>query len=106
MEELKLFPADLGETTRVLFVHFDEASEAYAFDQLQKVRAQDIASEIYPGKKKLDKQMNYANDKKIPYVVVVGGDEMASGKLTFKDMTSGHQEKLTIEEIVGRLKGI
>jgi histidyl-tRNA synthetase len=106
MEELKLFPADLGETTRVLFVHFDEASEAYAFDQLQKVRAQDIASEIYPGKKKLDKQMNYANDKKIPYVVVVGGDEIASGKLTFKDMTSGHQEKLTIEEIVGRLKGI
>lgn len=106
MEELKLFPADLGETTRVLFVHFDEASEAYAFDQLQKVRAQDIASEIYPGKKKLDKQMNYANDKKIPYVVVVGGDEMDSGKLTFKDMTSGHQEKLTIEEIVGRLKGI
>jgi histidyl-tRNA synthetase len=106
MEELKLFPADLGETTRVLFVHFDEASEAYAFDQLQKVRAQDIASEIYPGKKKLDKQMNYANDKKIPYVIVVGGDEMASGKLTFKDMTSGHQEKLTIEEIVGRLKGI
>ncbi|MCW3126216.1 MAG: Histidyl-tRNA synthetase [Bacteroidetes bacterium] len=105
MEELKLFPADLGETTKVLFVHFDEASEAYAFEQLQKVRALDIASEIYPGKKKLDKQMNYANDKKIPYVIVVGGDEMASGKLTFKDMASGQQEKLTIEEIIEKLKG-
>jgi histidyl-tRNA synthetase len=104
MEELKLFPDDLSETTKVLFVHFDEVSEAYAFEQLQKVRAQDIASEIYPGKKKLDKQMNYANDKKIPYVVVVGGDEMASGKLTFKNMKSGEQQKLTIKEIIERLK--
>ena len=104
MEELKLFPAELTETTRVLFVHFDEASEAYAFTQLQKVRAADIASEIYPGKKKLDKQMNYANDKKIPYVVVIGGDEMASGKLTLKNMSTGEQEKLTIEEVINRLK--
>ena len=104
MEELKLFPAELGETTKVLFVHFDEASEAYAFEQLQKVRAADIASEIYPGRKKLDKQMNYANDKKIPFVVVIGGDEMASGKLTFKNMASGEQEKLAIEDIISKLK--
>ena len=103
MEELKLFPAELTENTKVLFVHFDEASEAYAFEQLQKVRAADIASEIYPGKKKLDKQMNYANDKKIPFVIVIGGDEMASGKLAFKNMTSGEQEKLTIEEIIQKL---
>lgn len=104
MEELKLFPAALGETTKVLFVHFDEASEAYAFEQLQKVRAHDIASEIYPGKKKLDKQMNYANDKKIPFVVVVGGDEMASGQLTFKNMSTGEQQKLSIDEIIHKLK--
>ncbi len=104
MEELGLFPATLVESTKVLFVHFDEASEAYAFDQLQKVRALDIASEVYPGKKKLDKQMNYANDKKIPYVVVIGGDEMASGKLTLKNMASGQQDKLTIDEIIERLK--
>jgi histidyl-tRNA synthetase len=94
----------LGETTKVLFVHFDEASEAYAFQQLQKVRAHDIASEIYPGKKKLDKQMNYANDKKIPFVVVVGGDEMASGQLTFKNMSTGEQQKLSIDEIIHKLK--
>ena len=104
MEELKLFPADLSETTKVLFVHFDEASEAYAFDQLQKVREHEIPSEIYPGRKKLDKQMNYANDKKIPFVVVIGGDEMASGKLSYKNMTTGDQQKLTIEEIIERLK--
>ena len=104
MEDLNLFPADLGETTKVLFVHFDDASEAYAFEQLQKVRAVDIASEIYPGRKKLDKQMNYANDKKIPFVVVVGGDEMTSGKLSFKNMTTGEQQKLTIEEIIEKLK--
>jgi histidyl-tRNA synthetase len=104
MEELKLFPSELGETTKVLFVHFDEASEAYAFEQLQKVRAADIASEIYPGRKKLDKQMNYANDKKIPFVVVIGGDEIASGKLSFKNMATGEQEKLTIAEIISKLK--
>jgi histidyl-tRNA synthetase len=104
MEELNLFPAELGETTKVLFVHFDEASEAYGFEQLQKVRAADIASEIYPGKKKLDKQMNYANDKKIPFVIVIGGDEMASGKLTLKNMKSGEQQKLSIDEIIERLR--
>jgi histidyl-tRNA synthetase len=104
MEELKLFPAELGETTKVLFVHFDDASEEYAFEQLQKVRAADIASEIYPGRKKLDKQMNYANDKKIPFVAVIGGDEMSSHQLTFKNMSTGEQEKLTIEEIIERLE--
>ncbi len=104
MEELKLFPAELGETTKVLFVHFDDASEAYAFEALQKVRAADIASEIYPGRRKLDKQMNYANDKKIPFVVVIGGDEMASGKLSFKNMASGEQQKLNIEEIIEKLR--
>jgi histidyl-tRNA synthetase len=104
MEELKLFPAELGETTKVLFVHFDDLSESYAFEQLQKVRAADIASEIYPGRKKLDKQMNYANDKKIPFVIVIGGDEMASGKLSLKNMATGEQEKLTIEEIISKLK--
>ena len=104
MEELKLFPAELGETTKVLFVHFDDVSEAYAFEALQKVRAADIASEIYPGRRKLDKQMNYANDKKIPFVVVIGGDEMASGKLSFKNMASGEQQKLNIEEIIENLR--
>ena len=103
MEELKLFPSELGETTKVLFVHFDEASEAYAFEQLQKVRAQDIASEIYPGKKKLDKQMNYANDKKIPFVIVIGGDERESHQLTFKNMATGEQQKLPIERIIEEL---
>ena len=104
MEELKLFPAELGETTKVLFVHFDEASEAYAFEALQKVRAADIASEIYPGKKKLDKQMNYANDKKIPYVIVIGENERESHQLTFKNMKSGEQQKLSIEEIIEKLQ--
>lgn len=104
MEELNLFPETLGETTKVLFVHFDEASEAYGFEQLQKVRAADIASEIYPGKKKLDKQMNYANDKKIPYVVVIGSDEMINHELTFKNMKSGEQLKLTIDKIIEKLR--
>lgn len=103
MEELKLFPEHLAQTSRLLFVHFDEASEVYAFEQLQKVRAAGIPSEIYPGRKKLDKQMNYANDKKIPYVVVVGEDEMNSGLLNLKDMQTGLQEKLGIGEIISKL---
>ncbi|AEE49921.1 histidine--tRNA ligase [Haliscomenobacter hydrossis] len=100
LEELKLFPADTSNSLKVLFMAFDEAAHLYAFAALGKLRAAGVNSEIYPDPGKIKKQMKYANDRQVPFVVLVGEEEMSSGLLSFKNMQSGEQEKLTIEEII------
>ena len=103
LEELNLFPASAAQGTKVLISNFDEAAELYALPILQQLRNQGIAAELYPSSAKLKKQMSYADGKNIPYVVLIGDDEMESGLLTFKNMESGEQEKLTIIEIIARI---
>jgi histidyl-tRNA synthetase len=104
MEELKLFPETIIASTKVLFVNFGEAEQNYAWPLLAMVRAAGINAEIYPDQTKVKKQFDYANKKGIPYVVVIGTDEMQSGKLSFKNMSTGEQEKLSIDQIIERLK--
>ena len=72
---------------------------------LGEVRKSGINGEIYPSSEKMKKQMSYANAKSIPYVVLVGSEEMQSGKLTLKNMDSGEQERLTIEELIKMILG-
>jgi histidyl-tRNA synthetase len=103
LEELKLFPENSSESTRVLISNFDQASEKYALPFLQKLRQAGINSEIYPSSAKLKKQLNYADNKQIPFVVLIGSEEMESGKLTLKNMKSGEQEKLTADQIIAVL---
>lgn len=103
LEELNLFPKSAAQGTKVLISNFDEAAELYALPILQQLRKQGIAAELYPSSAKLKKQMSYADGKNIPYVILIGGDEMESGLLTFKNMESGEQEKLTITEIIARI---
>jgi histidyl-tRNA synthetase len=103
LEELNLFPASAAQGTKVLISNFDEAAELYALPILQQLRNKGIAAELYPSSAKLKKQMSYADGKNIPYVILIGGDEMESGLLTFKNMESGEQEKLTITEIIARI---
>jgi histidyl-tRNA synthetase len=103
MEELNLFPADANQSTQVLICCFDKDGELYALPLLQQLRDNDINTELYPAGAKIKKQLDYANNKNVPYTVVIGSDEMQSGLLTFKDMTSGQQEKLTVKEIIGKL---
>ncbi len=103
LEELNLFPASAAQGTKVLISNFDEAAELYALPLLQQLRTAGIAAELYPSSAKLKKQMSYADGKNIPYVILIGGDEMESGLLTFKNMKSGEQQKLTAVEIVERL---
>ena len=100
MEELKLFPQDALKTTEVLFVHFSEANRDFAFPLVQQLRDANVATELYPDKAKMEKQMKYANAKGIPYVVVIGDNEMQSGKLAVKDMRSGTQEEKTFTELL------
>jgi histidyl-tRNA synthetase len=104
MEELDLFPADANQTTRVLICCFDKEGEVYALPLLQNLRTEGINAELYPAGAKIKKQMEYANNKNIPYTVLIGSEEMQSGLLAFKDMASGEQEKLSAADIVIKLK--
>jgi histidyl-tRNA synthetase len=103
MEELNLFPETTGESTRVLICCFDSAGEKFALPLLKQLRDRNISSELYPAGAKIKKQLEYANNKNIPYTIVIGSDEMQSGMLTLKDMASGVQEKLPADEIVNRV---
>jgi histidyl-tRNA synthetase len=104
MEELDVFPKGTQISSRVLCCHFDDASLQYGLRVLSQLRAAGIASEIYPDQTKLKKQLDFANKKQIPYVIVIGPDEMNSGLLTFKEMESGTQEKLTSDQIIDKIK--
>jgi histidyl-tRNA synthetase len=103
LEELNLFPAAANQSTQVLICNFDKEGELYGLPLLQQLRRQNINAELYPAGAKIKKQMEYANNKNIPYTVVIGSDELQSGLLSFKNMTTGEQEKLTADEIVKRL---
>jgi len=100
LEELNLFPASAAQGTKVLISNFDEVAELYALPILQQLRAEGIASELYPSAAKLKKQMSYADGKNIPYVILIGGNEMESGLLTLKNMESGEQKNLLIDDII------
>jgi histidyl-tRNA synthetase len=104
LEELNLFPQSAEQSTQVLICCFDEQGEKYGLPLLQNLRSQNINAELYPAGAKIKKQMEYANNKQIPYTVLIGSDEMQSGLLTFKNMESGEQVKLSANDILGRLK--
>ncbi|MFK7807166.1 MAG: histidine--tRNA ligase [Saprospiraceae bacterium] len=104
MEELNLFPEDFKSSLKVLILAFDEPSHLHAFKCLNALRKANINADAYPSPAKFKKQMKYANDRKVPYTIVIGGDEMESGLLTFKNMETGEQEKLSLEDIIEKLK--
>jgi len=104
MNELNLYPETVASSTKVMFVNFGEAEEKYALPLLAKVRVAGINAEIYPDYAKIKKQFDYANKKQIPFVVVIGSEEMQSSQLTLKNMISGEQEKVGVEELIKKLK--
>ena len=104
MEQLQLFPEEKLSFSDVLLVALDGESEHYALAILSNLRKNGIASELYPDRSKLKKPLNYANKKGVPWVVLVGPDEISSGKLTVKHMAEGTQEPLTEEQLVDLLK--
>jgi histidyl-tRNA synthetase len=103
MEELNLFPQSAEQSTQVLICCFDAQGETYALPLLQNLRNNNINAELYPAGAKIKKQMEYANNKQVPYTILIGSDEMQSGQLTFKDMQNGEQEKLSAQDILSRL---
>lgn len=106
MLEMNLFDQlKLSETTsQVLLVNFGQEEEQFSLKILNELRQAGINAEIFPEHAaKMKKQMSYADSKKIPFVVLIGKDEMQSGSLTIKDMATGQQEKLTLNDIISKL---
>ena len=103
MEELAVFPQNIDVSSKVLLLNFGENESEYCLKLLQELRKNKINSELYPSNDKIKKQMNYANNKGVQFVIMVGEDEIKSGKLTVKDMKSGEQSKWTVSEIINKL---
>lgn len=100
LNQLDLYPKDALQTTQLLFVNFGEKEEAYLLPLVAQVRAAGIRTELYPESAKMKKQMGYADMKKIPYVAIVGETEMAEGKINVKNMITGEQQLLTVDELI------
>mgnify|MGYP001405106369 FL=1 len=100
MEELNLFPEDIGISTKLMFVNFGEKEAQFCLSLLKKLRDSGINSELYPKADKMKKQMNYANNKGIELVVLIGENEMDSGLLSVKNMKTGDQYSITIDKFI------
>ncbi|MFQ3332980.1 MAG: histidyl-tRNA synthetase [Thalassomonas sp.] len=103
MEELALFPDNIDVSTKVMFANFGEQEATYCMPLLKQLRAAGISSELYPKKTKMKKQMTYANNKGVQFVIMVGEDEMESGILSIKNMESGEQSNLNITDLIKEL---
>ncbi|MBD8387311.1 histidine--tRNA ligase [Dysgonomonas sp. BGC7] len=103
LNQLDLYPKNSIQNTKVLFVNFGENEENHIFSVIAKIRKVGISAEIYPEAAKMKKQMSYADSNNIPYVAIIGENEIQENKVTLKNMTSGEQKLLTIEDFIREL---
>lgn len=104
LEELQLFPVTVNKNVEVLFINFGNTEALGCLQAIKKLRAFGVNAELYPDAAKMKKQMNYANKRTIPFVVLVGEEEIQSEMFTLKNMTSGEQTKVTFEELLKTVK--
>lgn len=103
MNELNVFPSGTDSTTKLLFVNFGKNEEMHCLKLLKDIRKAGINAEIFPEQGKLKKQFKYADDKGIPFVATIGTDEISKGIIALKDMKSGEQKNVTLEELIKSL---
>ena len=101
---LDLYPKEAEQGTQLLFINFGATETAYCLPVLRRCREAGIRTEVYPDSVKMKKQMAYANAKQVSFVVLAGEEEIAQGKLTLKNMTTGEQTLVTPEELVEAVK--
>ncbi|HIW86925.1 MAG TPA: histidine--tRNA ligase, partial [Candidatus Onthomorpha intestinigallinarum] len=99
LEQLNLFPSCLESSTDVMFVNFGDAEALAAQMQAKKLREKNFKVEVYPEAAKIKKQMGYADNKKIRYVALMGENEIKEGKVTLKNMLTGEQSTVNVEEM-------
>jgi histidyl-tRNA synthetase len=100
LTQLQLFPSETVDSTKLMFVNFGAAEEAFCLPVLAAVRKAGINAEIFPDKSKMAKQMTWANNKKIPFVAIVGENEMLQGKINLKNMVTGDQQLVDPQELI------
>ena len=103
--QLDLYPQETQSGVQLLFINFGAAEAAHCLRLAAQARLAGIATEVYPDSVKMKKQMSYANAHNVPFVALVGETEMSEGRITLKNMTTGEQQSLTIEEAVKAIKG-
>ncbi|WP_027456133.1 histidine--tRNA ligase [Xylanibacter brevis] len=103
LNALDLYPKDSLQTSRLLFINFGERETAYCLPIISKVRARGIRTELYPDAAKMKKQMSYANAKQIPFVALAGESEIEQGKVTLKNMETGEQFCLDVDELINKV---
>ena len=104
MEELNLFPEDLNVSTKALFFNMGEKESQYAYELMQKLREADIACELFHESSKLDKQFKYAEKNNIQFVVLIGNDELKENTCLLKNLKTGVQEKVAINNLIDMLR--
>jgi len=104
LEELGLFSTVTPTPTQAMVAYFGEEEKRFGLRIVSELRNNGVAAEIYPEEAKIKKQFTYADKKNIPFVIIIGSEEMKTGALTFRDMASGEQQKLDIHQIIAQLK--
>ncbi|MEC4116585.1 MULTISPECIES: histidine--tRNA ligase [Myroides] len=104
MEELNLFPEAVNAASKVMFLNMGEEEMSYSMQAVMKLRDAGVKTELYPDKAKVGKQFQFADKKGIPFAVLVGSEEMSNNKFTLKELASGEQTVVSLEELIERLK--
>lgn len=106
LSQLDNFPKKVSTATQVLMVNFSEEEQPYCITAVNELRNNGLSAELYPESVKLKKQMTYANNKNIPWVILAGKNEIESGELTLKNMNSGEQQHLTLDKIIELIRSV
>ncbi len=106
IEELGLFPKEIAATTKVLLINFGDKEAQYCLKVLKGLHAAGISAELYPDAKKINKQFEYADKRNIPYVIIIGGDEINKGGVKLRNMKTKEEKELTRQEAIKYLTGI
>jgi len=104
LDELDLFPKNINPPSKVLFTNFGSDESLFSYQTIQKLRTCGVSAELYPDAAKLKKQITYANKRNIPYVVLVGDQELSNQNFTLKNMVSGAQDTLNFQDLLNRLR--
>lgn len=104
LNALDLYPKEAVSATRLLFINFGDKETAYCLPIAAQARQAGIRTEVYPDKAKMKKQMSYANAKGIAFVALAGENEIAQQKITLKNMTTGEQQLVSVDELIERVK--
>ncbi len=104
LNALDAYPKEAVNGTQLLFINFGEKETAFCMPIAARLREEGIRTEVYPDSVKMKKQMSYANAKSIPFVALVGENEMNEGKVTLKNMTTGEQNLVTPDELVALMR--